>query len=163
MQKWPIFSKNGKENLNSLKKNSNFILFWIDRFFYHFYSTVEPGISKLFQEQKKFTIARCLLSKGFDQKSNMGSIISVLKSSQTRNNMPIQRYCVWIVLWLVKITLLKEHFFSKKRHLKGSSPILFKKTSKSWCFKNHNESKDLVALEMFHWKFLIATELNSRY
>ena len=42
--------------------------------------TVKPGISKLFKKHKKFTIARCLLSKGFDQKSNMG-IISVLKSS----------------------------------------------------------------------------------
>ena len=51
-------------------------------------NTVEPGISKLFQKHKKFTIARCLLSKGFDQKSNV-DIISVLKSSQILNNMPI--------------------------------------------------------------------------
>ena len=38
--------------------------------------TVEPGISKLFQKHKKFTIARCLLSKGFDQSSNTQGIIS---------------------------------------------------------------------------------------
>ena len=34
-------------------------------------STVEPGINKLFQKHKKFSIARCLLAKGFDQMSNM--------------------------------------------------------------------------------------------
>ena len=38
------------------------------------YGTVEPGISKLFQKHKKFTIARCLLSKGFDQNSNTGTV-----------------------------------------------------------------------------------------
>ena len=47
--------------------------------------TVQPGISKLFQKHKKFTIASCLLSKGFDQMTNMG-IISVLKLSQILNN-----------------------------------------------------------------------------
>ena len=47
--------------------------------------TVEPGISKLFQKHKKFTIARSLLSKGFDKMSNMG-VISVAELSQILNN-----------------------------------------------------------------------------
>ena len=101
---------------------------------YFYKYTVEPGISKLFQNHKKFTNARSLLSKGFDQPSNM-SIIAVLKSSQIKLEMPTDysgvQYWVWIVPWLHKITWLKENFFSNKT-FDSFLTILFTKHTKSF-------------------------------
>ena len=64
-------------------------------------NTVEPGISKLFQKHKKFTIARCLLLKGFDQNSNMGITLISYTSCQVRP--PLKGYkgcnCTPQFLW----------------------------------------------------------------
>ena len=66
-----------KSKNSGFTQGNNTILGLVTFFHSKTLGTVEPGISKLFQKHKTFTIARCLLSKGFAQMNNMG-IISVL-------------------------------------------------------------------------------------
>ena len=88
-----------------------------------FCSTIKPGISELFQKHKKFTIARCLLSKGSVQMSNIG-FISVLDCPRFEIKSPvtIQGHLYWFGLVMqiftyvnfsfLKIILVKEHFLT---------------------------------------------------
>ena len=91
-------------------------------------NTVEPGFSKLFEKHKKFTIARCLLSKGFDQMNN--KILNDKPIYYSRIFLLIwytNKFCTWLCESFHDLSnLLFERIFSSQTwHWNGFSPWEF--------------------------------------